>query len=63
MSGADLRTLQELGGWTTLDLVTRYSHLADAHVQAAVQRMAAAFPVPPEVSIAPKVVALTRRKG
>jgi integrase len=61
MSGADLRTLQQLGGWATLDLVKRYSHLADEHVQAAVQRMAAAFPVPPEVPTAPKVVALKAR--
>jgi integrase len=62
MSGADLRTLQQLGGWATLELVKRYSHLADEHVQAAVQRMAAAFPVPPAIPTTPNVVALTRRK-
>jgi integrase len=62
MSGADLRTLQQLGGWATLELVKRYSHLADEHVQAAVQRMAAAFPVPLAIPTAPKVVALKARK-
>lgn len=63
MSGADPRTLQQLGGWATLDLVKRYTHLTDAHVQAAVERMAAKFSVPPGIPTAPKVIALKGRHG
>jgi len=39
MSGADLRTVQELGGWRTLSMVQRYSHLAPDHLRAAVERL------------------------
>ncbi len=39
MSGADLRTVQELGGWRTLSMVMRYSHLAPDHLRAAVERL------------------------
>jgi len=39
MSGADLRTVQDLGGWRTLSMVTRYSHLAPDHLRAAVERL------------------------
>jgi len=39
MTGADLRTVQELGGWKTLSMVLRYSHLAPKHLQAAVDRL------------------------
>ena len=39
MSGADLRTVQELGGWRTLSMVMRYSHLASDHLRAAVERL------------------------
>jgi len=39
MSGADLRTVQELGGWRTLSMVMRYSHLAPDHLLAAVERL------------------------
>lgn len=39
MAGVDLRTVQELGGWRTLAMVLRYSHLAPAHLHAAVERL------------------------
>ena len=42
MAGVDLRTVQELGGWSSLDLVQRYSHLAPGHLAAAVERIALA---------------------
>ena len=31
MSGADMRTIQEVGGWRTLSMVERYAHLAESH--------------------------------
>jgi site-specific recombinase XerD len=40
MAGVDLRTVQELGGWKTLKMVQRYSHLAPGHLHAAVERLA-----------------------
>jgi site-specific recombinase XerD len=39
MVGVDLRTVQQLGGWRTLSMVHRYSHLAPGHLQAAVERI------------------------
>ncbi len=39
MAGVDLRTVQVLGGWRTLAMVQRYSHLAPAHLQDAVERL------------------------
>ena len=39
MVGMDARTLQELGGWKSLVMVSRYSHLAPAYLQAAVERI------------------------
>ena len=39
MSGADLRTVQELGGWQTLMMVERYAHLSPAHKAQAVERL------------------------
>ncbi len=41
MAGVDLRTVQELGGWRTLAMVARYSHLAPQHLHAAVERLVA----------------------
>jgi integrase len=40
MARVDLRTVQELGGWSTLDLVQRYAHLSPAHKAEAVERIA-----------------------
>jgi integrase len=39
MAGVDLRTVQVLGGWRTLAMVQRYSHLAPAHLREAVERL------------------------
>jgi site-specific recombinase XerD len=39
MAGVDIRTVQELGGWRTLGMVARYSHLAPEHLHAAVERL------------------------
>jgi hypothetical protein len=38
-AGVNLRTAQELGGWKTLSMVVRYSHLAPGHLQEAVERL------------------------
>ena len=37
MNGADLRTVQELGGWKSMSMVERYSHLSDRHKAKAVE--------------------------
>ena len=37
MNGADLRTVQELGGWKSMSMVERYSHLSDRHKAEAVE--------------------------
>lgn len=39
MAGVDVRSVQVLGGWRTLAMVQRYSHLAPAHLQEAVERL------------------------
>jgi integrase len=41
MAGVDLRSIQALGGWRTLAMVQRYSHLAPDHLQEAVERVPA----------------------
>ena len=41
MAGVDLRTVQELGGWSSLELVQRYSHLSPGHKAEAVERIIA----------------------
>ena len=42
MAGVDTRTVQTLGGWRTLAMVQRYSHLAPAHLREAVERLVTA---------------------
>ena len=42
MAGVDLRTVQELGGWSSLELVQRYAHLSPGHKAEAVERIIAA---------------------
>jgi site-specific recombinase XerD len=42
MTGVDLRTVQELGGWRTLGMVERYAHLSPTHLHAAVERLVTA---------------------
>jgi site-specific recombinase XerD len=39
MAGIDLQTVQVLGGWRTLAMVQRYSHLAPDHLRDAVERL------------------------
>jgi site-specific recombinase XerD len=41
MAGVDLRTVQELGGWSALELVQRYTHLSPGHKAEAVERIIA----------------------
>ena len=40
MSGVDLRTVQELGGWKDIGMVMRYAHLSSNHKAEAVARIA-----------------------
>jgi len=40
MRGADLRTVQALGGWKSLSMVERYAHLSREHKQSAVELLA-----------------------
>ena len=44
MAGVDLRTVQELGGWSDLAMVQRYAHLSPHHKAEAVERIAAPIP-------------------
>jgi len=39
MEGVDLRAIQELGGWKSLGMVQRYSHLSPSHRRAAIERL------------------------
>jgi site-specific recombinase XerD len=39
MANVDLRSVQTLGGWRTLTMVARYSHLAPDHLRDAVERL------------------------
>ena len=36
----DLRTLQELGGWSSLRMVERYAAVSDDHQDAAIRKLA-----------------------
>ena len=40
MAGVDPRTIQELGGWASLEMVQRYTHLSPTHEAEAVERIA-----------------------
>jgi integrase len=40
MAGVDPRTIQELGGWRSLAMVARYTHLSPTHKAEAVERIA-----------------------
>lgn len=40
MQGVDPHTIMELGGWSSLDMVMRYCHLAPDHKQRAVDKLA-----------------------
>ena len=54
MAGVDLRTVQELLGHKTLEMTMRYSHLAEPHKAAAVEKLgvALAAPVAPVQAVA-----------
>jgi integrase len=39
MAGVDPRTIQELGGWASLEMVERYTHLSPTHKAEAVERL------------------------
>lgn len=39
MAGTDMRTLQELGGWASLSMVQRYSHLSADHLSSAASKI------------------------
>lgn len=41
MAGVDLRTIQELGGWSDLSMVQRYAHVSPTHKANAVGKIAA----------------------
>ena len=41
MAGVDPRTIQELGGWASLEMVERYTHLSPTHKAEAVERIVA----------------------
>ncbi len=40
MAGVDMRTIQELGGWSDLKMVERYTHLSPSHKAEAVEKIA-----------------------
>jgi integrase len=40
MENVDLLTIRDLGGWKTLSMVQRYSHLSPGHRQNAIERLA-----------------------
>jgi integrase len=40
MENVDLLTIRDLGGWKTLSMVQRYSHLSPSHRQTAIERLA-----------------------
>ncbi len=44
MAGVDLRTIQELGGWKSLSMVMRYSHLSLGHKRGTVEALVANSP-------------------
>ena len=44
MAGVDLRSVQTLGGWRSLTMVQRYSHLSPQHLRDAVERLVGAAP-------------------
>ena len=44
MAGVDPRTIQELGGWASLEMVQRYTHLSPTHKAEAVERIASNSP-------------------
>jgi len=60
MAGVDPRTIQELGGWASLEMVERYTHLSPTHKAEAVERIAqnspTVFPTPEK----PRIMAMRK---
>jgi len=74
MAGVDLRTIQDLGGWKTLSMVERYTHLSPDHKRNAIATLEQQFsgtvpqplpqqPTPLPSSIGGKVTALRSGSG
>ena len=61
MAGVDPRTIQELGGWSSLEMVERYTHLSPTHKAEAVERIAQNSPT--LFTTAPEAVTLVRSKS
>ena len=47
MAGVDPLTIQQLGGWKTLQMVQRYAHLSPDHTRQAIERL----PILPTLSV------------
>ena len=61
-AGVDLRTVQELGGWKSLDLVERYGHLSPTHKAQAIERITGKdFTVTPRITPTDKSIVWTTR--
>ncbi|MEC4681157.1 MAG: tyrosine-type recombinase/integrase, partial [Nitrospirota bacterium] len=43
MADVDLRTIQDLGGWSSLSMVQRYAHLSSRHMKQGIERIAENF--------------------
>ena len=56
MAGVDPRTIQDLGGWASLGMVQRYTHLSPTHKAEAVERIARHSP-----SLAPTAAGASQR--
>lgn len=59
MAGVDLRTIQDLGGWSDLSMVQRYSHLSPTHKREAIERIVPEF----HNAFHNKVVSLTKESA
>ena len=66
MRGADLRTVQELGGWKSLNMVQRYAHLSQEHKRQAIELLAenstTIFTTAPNSTTSPKPVSVRKQK-
>ena len=63
MTGPDLRTIQELGGWKELKMVERYARLSPSHKAEAVERIISQANFPTLFTTPANVVELTPRKA
>ena len=45
MAGVDPLTIQQLGGWKTLQMVQRYAHLSPDHKRQAIERLTSSFTI------------------